>query len=75
MLKVAAGLCEARRRLWREKGSTGGSKPWESVVYKKQKAASTVERLKGQSTADSASGDRMVQFLRLLELKAYRRIL
>lgn len=39
---AVGAVCEAGERLWREKGSTGGSKPWESVIYKKQKAARTV---------------------------------
>lgn len=34
-------MCEAEERLWKEKGSAGGSKHWASVIYKKQKAART----------------------------------
>lgn len=39
---MAVGLCEAGERLQREKDSAGESKPWEFIIYKKQKAARTV---------------------------------
>lgn len=39
---MAVGLCEAGERLGREQGSAGGSKPWESIICKKHKAARSI---------------------------------
>lgn len=64
-------MWEAGERLGREQGSRGGSKPWESKICKKHKAARSVSE--ETQRADSGFWGWDDPILRLLELRAYRR--